>query len=118
MVRRRCGYPHPTLSRPVRTCVSQTSQRQLGATDSPIEDELEDAFTRMVDEGTQRLHRSWREVLVTGWPARGGARRRLKRAVGHALEFRTWQSLVRRQGCSAREAVEMMVALAEATSQN
>jgi formate/nitrite transporter FocA (FNT family) len=47
--------------------VSQTSQRQLGASDSPIEDALEQAFTRMVTEGTQRLHRSWREVLVTGF---------------------------------------------------
>jgi len=47
--------------------VSRTSQRELGSSDSPIEDELEDAFSRMVDEGTQRLHRSWREVLVTGF---------------------------------------------------
>lgn len=47
--------------------MSQTQQRQLGDSDSPIEDELEDAFTRMVDEGTQRLHRTWREVLVTGF---------------------------------------------------
>lgn len=47
--------------------MSATSQRQLGNSDSPIEDELEDAFNRMVDEGTQRLHRSWREVLVTGF---------------------------------------------------
>jgi formate/nitrite transporter FocA (FNT family) len=47
--------------------VSETTQRDLGESDSPIEDELEDAFTRMVGEGTQRLHRSWREVLVTGF---------------------------------------------------
>lgn len=47
--------------------MSQKQQRQLGDSDSPIEDELEDAFTRMVDEGTQRLHRTWREVLVTGF---------------------------------------------------
>lgn len=47
--------------------VTETSQRQLGDSDSPIEDELEEAFTRMVDEGSQRLHRSWREVLVTGF---------------------------------------------------
>lgn len=45
----------------------ETSQRQLGDSDSPIEDALEHAFTRMVDEGSQRLHRSWREVLVTGF---------------------------------------------------
>lgn len=47
--------------------MSPTSQRELGSSGSPIEDELEDAFNRMVDEGTQRLHRSWREVLVTGF---------------------------------------------------
>lgn len=47
--------------------MSETSQRQLGESDSPIEDELEEAFNRMVDEGTQRLHRTWREVLVTGF---------------------------------------------------
>ncbi len=39
----------------------------MGESDSPIEDELEEAFNRMVDEGSQRLHRSWREVLVTGF---------------------------------------------------
>ncbi|BBZ46577.1 formate/nitrite transporter family protein [Mycobacterium parmense] len=42
-------------------------QRQLGQYDSPIEDELEDAFSRMLNEGTQRLHRGWRVVLVTGF---------------------------------------------------
>lgn len=47
--------------------MTQTSKRELGDTDSPLEDELEDAFTRMVEEGTQRLHRSSREVLVTGF---------------------------------------------------
>lgn len=47
--------------------MSETSQRQLGESDSPIEDELEEAFNRMVDEGSQRLHRTWREVLVTGF---------------------------------------------------
>jgi formate-nitrite transporter family protein len=46
---------------------SQTTQRQLGASGSPIEDKLEDAFTSMVSEGAQRMHRSWREVLVTGF---------------------------------------------------
>jgi formate/nitrite transporter FocA (FNT family) len=47
--------------------VSETNQRQLGESDSPIEDVLEEAFARMIDEGTQRLHRTWREVLVTGF---------------------------------------------------
>ena len=47
--------------------MSQAIQRQLGEYDSPIEDELEDAFTRMLSEGTQRMHRTWRGVLVTGF---------------------------------------------------
>ena len=49
------------------TQVSETSRRELGDSDRPIEDELEDAFARMIDEGTQRLHRTWREVLATGF---------------------------------------------------
>lgn len=47
--------------------MSEAKQRDLGDSDSPIEDELEDAFTRIIEEGAQRLHRSWREVLVTGF---------------------------------------------------
>lgn len=47
--------------------MSNTSQRHLGDSDSPIEDELEEAFNRTVNEGAQRLHRSWREVLITGF---------------------------------------------------
>lgn len=53
------------------TAVSPTSQRQSGVTDSPTEDRLEEAFNRVVDEGSQRLHqrlhRNWREVLETGF---------------------------------------------------
>lgn len=58
-----------------------------------------------------------RELLLDAWPAHGRARTRLRRALGHAVEFRTWQSLVRRQGCSAREAVRLMVAFAAAAAQ-
>ena len=57
-----------------------------------------------------------RELLLQAWPTRGGARARLRRAIGHALEFRTWQSLVRRQGCAADEAVQLMVAFARAAA--
>jgi hypothetical protein len=34
--------------------MSEKSQRELGDSDSPFEDELEDAFARMLDEGSQR----------------------------------------------------------------
>jgi AcrR family transcriptional regulator len=57
-----------------------------------------------------------RELVLRAWPARGGARTRLRHAVGHALEFGTWQSLLRRQGCSTEEAVRLMAALARAAA--
>ena len=55
-----------------------------------------------------------RDRLLEGWPARGRAKARVRRAIGHALEFATWKSLVRGQGCTTREAVELMVDLARA----
>ena len=57
-----------------------------------------------------------REVVLDAWPARGRAQERLTRAIGHALDFRTWQSLVRGQGCTPAEAAGLMVALAEAAA--
>jgi len=55
-------------------------------------------------------------VPLEGWPARRGARALLRRAIGHALEFRTWQSLVRRQGCRPDEAVRLMVTFVRAAA--
>jgi AcrR family transcriptional regulator len=57
-----------------------------------------------------------RELLLEAWPKRGGARARLRRAIGHALEFRTWQSLVRRQGFRTNEAVQLMVTFVHAAA--
>ncbi len=42
------------------------TREALGETDAPAEDEVAMAFDRIVDEGAQRLHRTWREVLTTG----------------------------------------------------
>lgn len=55
-----------------------------------------------------------RDLLVEPWRARGARRERLRHAIGHALEFGTWQSLVRRQRCSANEAIRLMVAFVRA----
>lgn len=57
-----------------------------------------------------------RELLLAGWPSRGQARTRLRSALGHALEFRTWQSLVRAQGCTTDEAVQLMLAFVRAVA--
>ena len=53
------------------------------------------------------------DVLASGWRVRGGAIQRLRSAIGHALSFYTWRSLEREQKLARREAVELMVALAD-----
>jgi AcrR family transcriptional regulator len=56
------------------------------------------------------------EALMTGRNLRGGARRRTRAALGHAIAFSTWKSLVREQGLKDREVVELMRALVDAAA--
>jgi len=48
------------------------------------------------------------DVLLTGRPERGAARRRAHAALGHAVSFETWLSLVRQQGLTSAEAISLM----------
>jgi formate/nitrite transporter FocA (FNT family) len=43
-----------------------SAREELGDSDAPVEDQLSEAFDAIVQEGAQRLHRTWREVLTTG----------------------------------------------------
>jgi AcrR family transcriptional regulator len=52
-----------------------------------------------------------KEVLMAGRSLRGRARRRGGAAIGHALDFSTWRSLIRDQGLDDSEAVGLMVGL-------
>jgi hypothetical protein len=52
-----------------------------------------------------------RDMLAAGWGARGRRRELLIAALGHALDFATWRSLVRGQGLEEKMAVELMVRL-------
>ena len=45
--------------------------------------------------------------LARDWPRR----KTVRGAIGHALEFETWRSLVRRQGLSRKQAVDAMLRL-------
>jgi formate-nitrite transporter family protein len=51
---------------PVDETRTDRARTELGENDAPMEDELAEAFDRIVSEGAQRLHRTWREVLTTG----------------------------------------------------
>jgi formate/nitrite transporter FocA (FNT family) len=42
------------------------ARQDLGKSDSPVEDEVTEAFDTIVSEGAQRLHRTWTEVVSTG----------------------------------------------------
>jgi AcrR family transcriptional regulator len=51
------------------------------------------------------------DALMRGRRLRGGAARRVRAAVGHALAFPTWQSLARAEGLDDDEAAELMCRL-------
>ena len=54
------------------------------------------------------------DVILAARSERGTDRKRLEAAVGHALLFATWQSLVRVQDLEEDEAVALMAAMVEA----
>jgi AcrR family transcriptional regulator len=56
---------------------------------------------------TVEAARELADELARGWPRRKAVRA----VIGHALEFETWRSLVRRQGLSRHQAVEAMLRL-------
>lgn len=65
-------------------------------------------------EFSEPYFRHWdrmRYVLVTGWGAQNQQLQLLLGALGHALDFQTWRSLVRQQGLDDAQAVELMVKL-------
>ncbi|WP_026535865.1 formate/nitrite transporter family protein [Arthrobacter sp. H14] len=46
--------------------MSEIRRRELGETDAPVEDELLQSFNRIVDEGGERLERTFRAMFITG----------------------------------------------------
>ena len=57
-----------------------------------------------------------REVLMRGRRERGQARVRVRAAIGHALAFETWRSLVREQGLGNAQAAELISRLARSSA--
>jgi formate/nitrite transporter FocA (FNT family) len=46
--------------------MSEERRREIGESDAPVEDELQESFDNTVTEGAERLHRTFRTILVTG----------------------------------------------------
>ena len=57
--------------------------------------------------------RAIQDILMAGRGLRGGAARRTRAAIGHALAFPTWRSLAREQELADEEAVALMCGLVE-----
>jgi AcrR family transcriptional regulator len=57
-----------------------------------------------------------RDALLSGRELRGPSRRRTRAALGHAVAFSTWRSLVREQGLKEGEVIELMCALVDAAT--
>jgi AcrR family transcriptional regulator len=67
-------------------------------------------------EADAPLFEHWKEirrVLLVGWGAHGRRRARLAAAIGLAIDFQTWFTLVRREGLSNEEAPEAAACFAE-----
>jgi AcrR family transcriptional regulator len=73
---------------------------------------LVEGMAAPVEEGRAYLDEV-RRILVRGRPERGKARSRASAAIGHAVTFNTWRSLVREQGLGNAEAVELMAELVD-----
>ena len=52
------------------------------------------------------------DILMNGRRGRSRRTREANVAIGHAIAFTTWRSLVREQGCTVDEAVDLMCRLA------
>jgi len=57
-------------------------------------------------------------VLMHGRGLRGGAAKRVRATIGHALSFGTWQSLAREQGLDDAQAAGLMYGLVEAAAES
>jgi AcrR family transcriptional regulator len=62
-----------------------------------------------------RWSQSAAETLMRGRLERGGRRRRARAAIGHAVSFSTWRSLVRDQGLTPGGAVDLIAELVAGT---
>ena len=76
--------------------------------------ELAPLVKEMAEERRLTYLREARDVLLAAWPKRRARRPLLRAVLGLAVDFRTWQTLARREELDDRTAVALMVHLAAA----
>jgi hypothetical protein len=68
-------------------------------------------LVREAARGRQEYTARVRAVLEPGWAARGRRKIWLRAAIGHATDFRTWESLAVGQGLDDDAITEVLVAM-------
>jgi AcrR family transcriptional regulator len=76
--------------------------------------ELAPLVREMAEERRLAYLREARDVLLAAWPKRRARRPLLRAVLGLAVDFRTWQTLSRREELDDRTAVALMVHFATA----
>ena len=76
--------------------------------------EIDPIVKEMAEKKRMAYLREVRDVLLIGYPKRRTRGPLLRAVLGLAVDFRTWQTLVRREGLEDRTAVALMVRLAAA----
>lgn len=74
------------------------------------------ALGEMVNGWMQAHFGALGDALMHGRTHRGRARRDVRAAIGHAVAFETWRSLVRTEGLTETQAVRLMCGLVEAAA--
>jgi AcrR family transcriptional regulator len=78
--------------------------------------ELAPLVKEMAETNRFTYLRQARDVLLAGWPASRARRPLLRAVLGLAVDFRTWQTLARRESLDDRTAVALMIHLATAVA--
>lgn len=76
--------------------------------------ELAPLVREMAEKRRLAYLREARDTLLAAWPTSRARRPLLRAVLGLAVDFRTWQTLVRREALADRAAVALMVTLAAA----
>jgi AcrR family transcriptional regulator len=74
--------------------------------------ELAPLVKEMVEQRRLTYLREARDVLLADWPVARTRRPLLRAVLGLAVDFRTWQTLVRREGIDDRTAAALMARIA------
>lgn len=115
--------PWPAIEDPDERLVTALEQvygfygRTAGMMENLLRDEDDVPFIKRSFAEFHHYLDAVADLLMVGRQVRGQRRARVRSAVGHALAFGTWSSLVRDQGMDPDDAVDLMRRLAAAAEQ-